>query len=435
MSTATPPHRSLAHDLRGVSQLAIDATLGVVQLSEHLTANILNAPHPLGRVVHTPTGGIFGLVYRSIQGVTHGVGSTLDFVWRRIAPALPPVDASPQHDAVLAIANGVLGHHLAATGNPLATSMSLRYHGVPLSLADTAEIAAAVPEATGHLLICIHGLCMNDQQWTRAGHNHGLALAAAGYTPLYLRYNTGEHISSNGRAFAAQLEALVAHWPVPVRSITLLCHSMGGLVARSACHYGMSSEQVWPGYLTKMIFLGTPHHGSPLERGGNLLDRALGTSPYTAAFSRLGKIRSAGITDLRHGYVRDDDWANDDRFAHRGAPAHAVPLPDGVECYAIAATLAEPGAEQPGRLHAQLGDGLVPLHSALGRHKNPARHLNIPRDRQWVARGTSHFDLLSSRAVHARIADWLALPKDDRAHTTDTSARRQTKRSPKTLSA
>ena len=408
MTTAHSTHfrRSLAHDLRGISQLTIDATLGITQLTEHMTANILKTPLPFGEAVHAPTRGIFGLVYRSILGITQVVGSSLDILLRSLAPVLPTRSDGHQREMALAILNGVLGHHLSATHNPLATPMSLRYQGQ--ALPETAEaLASAVPKAGNKLLICVHGLCMNDFQWTRDGHDHGIALAQAGYTPLYLRYNTGEHISSNGRAFAAQLEALVASWPVPVESIVLLCHSMGGLVSRSACHYGQQAGHGWLPKLKKMIFLGTPHHGSPLERGGNLIDRVLGKSPYTVAFSRLGKIRSAGITDLRHGSICDEDWAGTDRFVHRRAPSSVLPLPAEVSCYAIGATLA---AKQRGVLNERLGDGLVPLYSALGHHHDPARQLKIPKAHQWVAHGTSHFNLLACREVHARLDQWLAQP-------------------------
>jgi hypothetical protein len=54
-----------------------------------------------------------------------------------------------------------------------------------------------------------------------------------------------------------------------------------------------------------------------------------------------------------------------------------------------------------------LGDGLVPVMSALGRHKDSARALKFPHDRQWIACETGHLDLLSRRGVYDRIAEWL----------------------------
>ena len=119
----------------------------------------------------------------------------------------------------------------------------------------------------------------------------------------------------------------------------MIAHSMGGLVSRSACHYGKTSGHTWLNHLRKLVFLGTPHHGAPLEKGGNRIDKILQMNPYSAPFSTLGKIRSRGITDLRYGNVVDDDWKGRDRFNAGGDRRIPVPLPESVQCYAIAATL------------------------------------------------------------------------------------------------
>ena len=179
---------------------------------------------------------------------------------------------------------------------------------------------------------------------------------------------------------------------------------MGGLVARSACLHAEAAGHAWRKKLKKLVFLGTPHHGAPLERIGNWVDVVIGKTPYAAAFGRLGKVRSAGVTDLRYGALVDEDWRGRDRFARAPDPRRPVPLPDGVACYAIAATAALSPGDLKDRL---LGDGLVPVASALGRHKEPARDLNFPPDRQWVACETGHLDLLSRRDVYERIAGWL----------------------------
>ncbi|UUZ51461.1 GPI inositol-deacylase [Massilia sp. B-10] len=102
---------------------------------------------------------------------------------------------------------------------------------------------------------------------------------------------------------------MIDNWPVAVDELLIVAHSMGGLVARSACHAAQEEGHSWPGLLRKMAFLGTPHHGAPLERGGNWVHLVTDLSAYSAPFSRLAKIRSAGITDLRHGSVLDEDWA------------------------------------------------------------------------------------------------------------------------------
>jgi pimeloyl-ACP methyl ester carboxylesterase len=400
------PHVRLRSDLRGYSRLAVDATIGVTDVVETMHHNIARMPGTLGTPTQERTRGITGLVYQLIRGITRLVGGGIDVALAQLAPELDHVASSPQHEAVLAALNGVLGDHLAADRNPLTVPMRLRRDGQPLELSRQA-LSAAIPQPGGKVLLLAHGLCMNDLQWRRKGHDHGAALAAdAGYTPVYLHYNSGLHISTNGRAFAKLIETLLHAWPVPVDELVLLGHSMGGLVARSACHYGELAGHDWLRHLRKLVFLATPHHGSPLERGGNRIDLLLGASPYTAALARLGKIRSAGITDLRHGNLLDEDWEQVDRFAgsKKQQPA-AVPLPEDVRCYAI-------GASLPTRtrgLSTQLvGDGLVLLSSALGQHADPGRNLSFSESQRWIGYGMNHFDLLERRDVYERIYQWLA---------------------------
>lgn len=400
-----PVHSS---DLRGVARLSTDAVIGVVDLIESLHHTIARLP---GRAASTPgrTGGIAGLVYRSVRGASRLVGSGVDAVLARLPP-LGEAGHSPAREAALAAVNGVLGDHLAASGNPLAIEPRLRSAGRPLPMQPEA-LATALPQANGSLLVLLHGLCMNDLQWRRQGHDHGAELARElGWTPVYLHYNSGLHISANGRACAELLEALLAAWPVPLERIALVGHSMGGLVARSACHHAELAGLGWRRHLRQMVFLGSPHHGAPLERGGNWVDILLGASAYSAPFSRLGKIRSAGITDLRHGNLQDQDWSGRDRFARSGDRRLPLPLPAGVACYAIAAST----ARKPGSLGERLiGDGLVPLASALGRHDDPRLDLALPAARQWVGYGIGHLDLLSDRDVYERLRGWLAEPVAD----------------------
>ena len=392
-------------DLRGYSRLAIDATIGLTRLVETMHHNILRTPGPLGKHTLEPTGGITGLVYRTIQGTTQLVGSGIDALLGQLTPLLAekPAASSGKREAVLAALNGVLGDHLAASKNPLAIPMQLRRDGHPLVL--TAQgLAASIPRPGGKILLLAHGLCMNDLQWRRKGHDHGAALAsAAGFTPLYLHYNSGEHVSTNGHAFADMLETLVQAWPVPVEQLVIVGHSMGGLLARSACHYGELAGHGWLKHLTQMVFLGTPHHGAPLERGGNWIDVILEVSPYTAALARLGKIRSGGITDLRHGSILDEDWLHGDRFA-RGRKRKLVPLPEGVPCYAAGVIIAKAAGKLSEPL---LGDGLVPLRSALGQDKDPGRSLAIPESHQWIGYGMHHLDLLDSPEVSEQLRKWL----------------------------
>jgi hypothetical protein len=389
--TKASKHRTGAlTDLRGGARLVIDGVKGVTGIVEAMHSRIARVPPPLGTLADKPTTGITGLVYRSIHGTTGLVGKAIDTALAGVESVLPPSipdgQASASRDAVVAALNGVMGDHLERTGNPLAIRMSLRPRPAD---------AAKGPR----VLLLVHGLCMSDHQWTRDGHDHGQALASLGYCPVYARYNSGLHVSANGAELAAQLEALLDDWPVAVESLAVIGHSMGGLVVRSALHEAMHAGMHWPAKLRQLVFLGTPHHGAPLERGGNWLHRGLGVSPYVAPLTRLSGLRSSGITDLRHGNLLDQDWA-ENRFAHRDTRA-VVPLPHGVACYAVAGTIGEGATDE------WLGDGLVPLASALGRHAKPTRDLHIPQSHQWIARGVNHLDLLGSEAVYRRLRRWL----------------------------
>jgi hypothetical protein len=403
-ATTTP--RNHVSDLRGVSRLAVDATAGVTGLVEAMHVDIARMPTKLGGpLIGGAVNGITWLVYRAIQGVTRAAGWSIDSVLAQLVPMIGHLDSSPSREAVVAALNGVLGDHLAETNNPLAITMQWRSNGTPLTLTPEG-LAAALPRRSPKIVVLLHGLCMNDLQWTRQGHNHGATLDRdLGYTPVYLHYNSGQHISTNGQAFTAMLEALVAAWPVPVKELAIVAHSMGGLVARSAHHYATVRGHTWRHRLRKLVFLGTPHHGAVLERGGHGLQRLVGQIPYVAPLARLGKIRSSGITDLRHGSLLDEDWHGCDRFAHGEDARRPVPLPEGVGCFAIGATTAGAPSDRLGRF---LGDGLVPLPSALGRHRDPQFTLPFPETHQWVACQTSHFDLLSRPQVYERIRAWLA---------------------------
>ncbi len=399
-------------DLRGVTQLATEATRGVATMAEGVHQAVWST---LGATGHPASAararGVTGFVYRTVHGVTELVGKGLQATFTRLEPLLESlVDApeeTPERQAVLAALNGVLGDRLAQTHNPLATPMTLRWQGQVLD----PQAMPPMPGATGKVLLLIHGLCMNDLQWSAQPVNdgpvasdHGAALAAHGYTPVYLRYNTGLHTSQNGQDLARLLEQLMAHWPQPVQELSVLVHSMGGLVIRSAVHTAQQSGLRWPSQLKTLVFLGTPHHGAPLEKAGNWIDTLLGVTPFSRPFAKLGQMRSAGITDLRHGFVQDTDWQGRDRFARSPDRRQPLPLPAGVACYTVAATTAPKRGPLADRL---VGDGLVPLPSALGQHPDPRHQLGFAKDRQVILYRTGHMALLHNPAVTQKLLVWL----------------------------
>lgn len=416
-------------DLVAAAKLATQATISVTHLVEEVHQSVLGTMGFEGKAGGTSANqaskGMTGLVYDAVRTITHWVGGAIDTGYNLAQPLLAKAEgnrvqahSTREREAVLAALNGVVGDRLASAGNPLATPMRLRYQGQVLDLKLDLKLdprfdpmfdsskARSDLRLERKWLVVIHGLCMNDLQWThRIGkanpveHNHAEMLAKTfGYIPIYLRYNTGLSISENGRDLSNQLEILTKTFP-EMKELSVLAHSMGGLLIRSAISQAAHQEtnegeksgqpSDWRGRLGRVVFLGTPHHGAPLERAGQWVDILLGSTPFSAPFKRLTQLRSAGITDLRYGHLTAD---------HR-----PLPLPEGVACFSVAATTAAKRSVLADRL---LGDGLVPLNSALGIHKTPGKSLYFPKERQRIFYKMNHMELLSRPEVAEQLLEW-----------------------------
>jgi len=389
-------------ELHGATKLAVDAIIEVTDLVEavHHTTSTLGGL--LSWSENQRMWGISGFVYGNIRRITRLVGSGVDLGLQPLVDRIDQTEASPARESVIAAVNGVIGDYLVETDNPLAIPMEFRRERKTIRI-DDGELQGDGP-TSNKILVLLHGSCASDHHWTRNGHNHAERLAEEfGYWPVHLRYNSGLHISENGRAFAGKLQELVDVLPEDVE-LTFLGHSMGGLVARSAYHYATQAGYDWVDRLQKLVCLGAPHHGSPLERYGNWVDTLLQISPYSAPFARLGRIRSAGVTDLRYGNLVDEDWEGRDRFEKTDDLRTPVPLPEDVECYAAAARLAESDTEN----WNGVGDGLVPVESALGHHENPDFELGFPEPHQAVFGGIGHLDLLDDPRVYDQVKTWLS---------------------------
>jgi len=407
--------KNMTTDLRAVGSLAVDAVIGITDIVESLHHQILNfykqsetsEPQNIetGQHVQARTKGITGMVYRNIRNMTQLVGKGIDAPLKQMGFLLTEKQSFPAREALISALNGVLGDHLVARENPLAIPMQFRREGKPL---DQVALKQLVKQSKGRLLIMVHGSCMNDLEWNRKGHDHGASLALElGIEAIYLHYNSGLHISENGRAFAHQLQTLSELTAEPI-ALFIVAHSMGGLVARSACHYANICGHKWQRHLQKMVFLGTPHQGAPLEKGGNWLDTLLLISPYSAPFARLGKIRSCGVTDLRYGNMVDEDWKGRDRFKLAGDNRVPVPLPNNVRCYSVAATTSKAIHHQDmGLVDNLIGDGLVSVNSALGYHNNSQLQLDFPKENTWIGSNMNHMALLNHPQVYKKIKNWL----------------------------
>ncbi|MCX2980555.1 alpha/beta hydrolase [Halieaceae bacterium IMCC14734] len=436
--------------IRGSTKLAFDFAHGVTNIAEGMYRNIAATPLPLGEEPEGRAQGIAGLVHESIRRVIRTTSGTADWILERLAPDLDrTLPAGPHREAIIAALNGVCGDHLANSGNPLAIPMQLRMLLPPLEQSkETADSNCLADEQapkqeqtkaslfevekrsieihpqpnaltddafnpTGKLLILVHGLSMNEREWTSHQHNHAEALAEnSDYTPVYALYNSGRNISTNGRELCDQLTALLSKWPVPVNSISVIGFSMGGLLTRSAMHIAQEEEHPWLAKVDKAVYVGTPHHGAVMERGGYWLQKSLTYSPYSAPLAALGRVRSKGITDLRHGNVQDDDWQHHDEHADNGDVRRPTPLPDDIKHYAIAATLSKVSGDRIGKL---LGDGLVHPSSATGRHKQPELQLQFPEGHTKIFYDLGHLAMLRDQRVMRQLEEWLNPEADSEA--------------------
>jgi pimeloyl-ACP methyl ester carboxylesterase len=299
------------------------------------------------------------------------------------------------------------GDHLDAANSPLAMTMTVRRDGRAVALTP-GSLAAAFPYARSGIALFIHGLGLTEHAWgstaedgdrepaARPDRGYADRLAAdLGLTPVYLRYNAGLHISANGRLLVALLNQMVGHWPTTVTRLVLVGHSMGGLVARSACHVGHREAAGWVPLVSDVVTLGSPHHGAPLERVANRTALALRRAPESHPLAGLVDRRSAGIKDLRFGYLTDLTW--------QGLPPAAtcdesddVPLLPTSRHHFVAGTVCR---RADGWIADLVGDLMVLPHSATGRsstlHRRP-----FPVEAGHRVGGVNHRALLGHPDVY-----------------------------------
>lgn len=312
-----------------------------------------------------------------------------------------PIETSPRGRRVVAAVNGLIGDELRMLDDPQAITMAVRVDGADVP-ATGWPLTEAFRGSSGHLVIFVHGLCENEESWGKSPKADGktyperIADETDG-TPVMIRYNTGLHISENGLHLDTLIQQLVAHWPVPVTRITLIGYSMGGLVARAATNYATAEGQTWQHLVRDVICLGTPHTGANLEKAAHLGSRLLRFLPESAPFGAILDQRSAGIVDLRHGYITRDEWEGQDLTGQWGLDRiAAAPLPHA-EYHFVAATL---GASQRHPLSSVLGDLLVHFSSATGVGRaGPV----VEGARFEYLASSHHFALLN----HPQVGDWI----------------------------
>lgn len=379
----------------------------------------LSAPaEALGEVTTAGAAGVYATIRAVNEGIRIATDAAGEAVFREAwhAEGESLLEATPSRsdaagslpwliDHAESAINGILGSRLLERQNRLAIEMTFRRNGRPLRL-EREHLAATFPDATRRIVIFVHGLCCTEWSWSlHAERFHGdptinygsLLEADAGFTPFYVRYNTGRHVSDNGKQLSELVERLIEAYPEDVDEVVLIGHSMGGLVARSAAYYAERNDRQWSRLLRHVFCLASPNLGAPLEKATNVLSGVLKKVGSAGADvpADLLDMRSHGIKDLRFGYTVDDEWQDADPDAVLEDRRQRIPFIDGVGYYFVACTVTEDPSHDIGMA---LGDLLVRLPSAAGHHPEPARR--IPFTSGAIFGGMHHFTLANHPAVY-----------------------------------
>jgi pimeloyl-ACP methyl ester carboxylesterase len=327
--------------------------------------------------------GVYAAIHHGAGGVL-GAASLLEQNHSDFVDEKPPGRLA---SGVRSALNGAFGDHFAASNNRLAINMALHQDGAPIAL-EAAALRSTYPLAGKKICLFIHGLSFDEHCWipgkaeAESACEFGPQLQNEfGYTPLYLRYNTGLPIADNGANLTAFLDELIAAWPVRDGELLIIGHSMGGLISLAACQQATSAASEWLRSTRMLICLGSPHLGSPVERLGHLAHGILNQSKITAPLGKIAGARSQGIKDLRYG---------------PGAPVASV-MPDALAYRFLGGSLAG-DAEHP--FSEFFGDGLVTPTSATSH--------DMTGDVQSAKiGGIGHMELLTDQRVFRQIREWL----------------------------
>lgn len=388
MSTTRQP--GVLDALSLLSQVADELVVSTVRDTHHAWADRVHGllrrptgagPGPGEQLHRGIAAGVYGGLGLGLRATARGLGAAAD---RGIGPRL---ESDPRGRFLQAAVNGLIGDRLEQERPRLAIRMAVRHESADVPL-DPPSLTAAFPAATSRLAVFLHGLCENEAHWDRArgerGTTYGEALAEHGWTPVFLRANTGLGLRSNGVELAALMQRLVEEWPVDVTRIALVGHSMGGLVMRAAGAVATETDRPWTELVSDVVTLGCPHLGAPVARGVGHGSRGLGRLPETAAFGRILDWRSVGVHDLVVGLAQD-----------------VPPLPHA-RYRLVSATLTASARHPVGHV---VGDLLVRQRSAYGRDRYGAE-LFPGADVLHVGRA-DHFDLLNHPEVERALRDWL----------------------------
>ncbi|WP_410872594.1 lipase family alpha/beta hydrolase [Nocardia sp. A7] len=394
-------------EVQALTRLAGDEFIGAVEGVAAMHRAISDRVFAAVRLGVGPAAAPAKLVHDAITDSVYAAVSGTGFVVGEMASAvqLSGVTAPSRTvwgAGILAAIQGLIGDTLADEAPILSSPMTFRVDGTPVP---PEEFAAYVPVPTTRLVVLLHGLVETEHAWRLGGRpTYGERLEDdLGYTPVFVRFNSGLHISENAAQLSALLTRLVDSWPMPVHEICLIGHSMGGLVMRSACHQAEQAGETWVRSVRQVVCLGSPHLGAPLEQFVHYASAALDLLPETRPLSTLLRRRSAGIRDLRQGSLVDDDWRDLDVNTLRARAVKEVPLLPGVDHYFVTTTITHSPKHPLGVI---IGDGMVLSGSGSGRGRT--KRLDFDAVNSLHIPAANHFSLLNHDAVYDALHSWLS---------------------------
>ncbi|MCE2679028.1 MAG: GPI inositol-deacylase [Burkholderiales bacterium] len=334
--------------------------------------------------------GITDLVYGSVRVLGKGLFTAGAATLKAASPFVNFSPATPAYDknlnAVASAVSGIVGDQLAAGKSALAPELGF-YHAQQKLALNTAALAQAYPEASEHLVVFVHGLCCNEDSWwmfsnpaspsAQKGSYGDHLESLGGRSALYVRYNTGLTVKTNGRRLKRELEALVAQWPVPVKRVTLVGHSMGGLVSRVVLDQAIGTKSPLVALLQDVVCIGSPHEGSPLARVSAKGETLFDIFDLSRPVSKVLGVRSKGVRNLEQGL---------------GTTPVTQYL--GVKFHLLGSTIGT--FEQP-KLADTIGDGLVRITSSLSADGRPESLVAYER--------TNHMQLLNDAKIRAKLEE------------------------------
>lgn len=394
-------------EIEALARLAGDELGGAVDgiaavhraVSDHVFAAVRLGVGPAARPAQVVHDTIADNVYRIVSGSAVAAGTLAGHA--ATFSEVPTPSRTVFGSGLLAALQGLIGDTLAQQRPILAAPMAFRSDGDPV---EPERLVEHITNPSSRVVIFLHGLAETEHAWRLGGRpTYAERLEAdLGCTSLQVRYNSGLHISENAQQLNDLLQRLAEHWPVEIEQLSLVGHSMGGLIARSACFDAAEQRRSWVRHVRQLVCLGSPHLGAPLEQIVHYLSAALVRVPETRPFGRLLRRRSAGIRDLRDGSLVDQDWDGVDADALRRKAIREIPLLEGADHYVVTATITRSPRNPLGHL---IGDGLVLTTSGSGR--NRARRIGFDDDNGLHLPGADHFTLLNHEAVYEALTHWL----------------------------